>query len=92
MHGISCDRCGETLLLDSSVRYLAKIDVRAAYDPMEITSSDISLDLNAEIARLLEQVQGLSTEQLEDSVHYHAEMDLCPHCQRALLAFLRPPR
>lgn len=88
MHGLTCDRCQETLLLDSNVRYLASIDVRAAYDPMEISPADLAADLQAEMSQLLEQLEGLSQPELENQVHFHAEVDLCPRCQRALIAFL----
>ena len=40
MEGITCDRCGKSLLIDESVRYEVKIVVQAAYDPMELTAED----------------------------------------------------
>lgn len=80
--GISCDACGKSLLIEEDIRYEVRIDVRAAYDPLEITPDDLNRDLDAERRRLLEQMKGLSSEEAMDQVHRAFKFDLCPPCQR----------
>ena len=53
MEGISCDRCGEGLLIDDDVRYIMRVEMVAAYDPMEITRQDLERDLDARIALVI---------------------------------------
>jgi len=82
---LTCDRCGKTLLLEENVRYKVKIEVYAAYDPMEISADDLAKDHQAEIRRLLERMNDLSAEEAQDSVYREMEFDLCPCCQREYL-------
>ncbi len=77
-----CDLCGKTLLIDEDIRYVLKIDVYAAYDPMELTADDLERDHRAEIKRLIEQMNGMDPQELEDSVHKEFNFQLCPACQR----------
>jgi hypothetical protein len=85
MDGISCDMCGAALLVDSDVRYEVKIEVKAAYDPLELTREDLKRDLKAEIERLLQQMQGMTREEAENSVYKVLRFDLCPPCQKKYL-------
>ena len=88
MHGLICDRCGETLLADSDVRYKLKIEVFAAYDPMEISPSDLERDLESELATLIGEMEKMDPKKLEDQVYRRFDFDLCPQCQEQ---FLRDP-
>ena len=85
---LTCDRYGKTLLLHESVRYKVRIEVFAAYDPMEITSDDLKRDHRAEIRRLLDRVAELDTEAAQDSVYRAMDFDLCLACQKE---YLRDP-
>jgi hypothetical protein len=84
--GISCDRCGKGLLVDGEVRYLVNVEVRAAYDPMEITPEDLAEDRTGEIRSLMEQLARMTGQGAMDSVYRKLVFDLCPACQRAYLA------
>lgn len=88
MEGIVCDRCDDELLVESDVRYVMKVDVQAAYDPMELTREDLQQDFQAEFEKILRQLEGSSKRELNDQVHYQAKLDLCPRCQREVLKFL----
>ena len=48
MDHLTCDICGKALLTDESVRYQARIQVFAAYDPLEITPDDLTRDAQAD--------------------------------------------
>ena len=83
---LACDRCGKTLLLDEDVRYKVRIQVYAAYDPMELTADDLETDHRAEMRRLLKQLEGQDPDEVQDTVYRELDFDLCPACRRAFLA------
>ena len=86
MDHLTCDVCSNGLLLESDVRYEVKIEVKAAYDPMEITSEDLKQDTAAEMARLAKQMEGMTEKQAMDQVYREFRFDLCPPCQRTFIA------
>lgn len=92
MEGLSCDMCGGSLLVESEVRYEVRIEVKAAYDPMELTKNDLDRDFQAEIARLLQQMQGMTREEAQDSVYKTMKFDLCPACQKIYVQRPMPKR
>lgn len=85
MSGFVCDRCGKPLLVEEDVRYVLKLEVMAAYDPMELTSEDLAVDRREEIADLIAQLRKLDPQELEDSVYKKLTFDLCPVCRRQWL-------
>lgn len=88
MDGLTCDVCGKALLVDQPVRYEVRIEVYAAYDPLELTPDDLTRDHRAAIRRLLARMEAMDPQELEDSVHKAFRFDLCPACQRR---YLRDP-
>lgn len=85
MSAFACDRCGRGLLTDADVRYVVKLEITSAYDPMEVTPADLEGDHEAEIQKLMEQLEDLDAEDVENSVHWSKQFDVCATCQRALL-------
>ena len=88
MDRLTCDLCGKRLLADEPVRYEARIQVYAAYDPLELTPDDLTRDHRAEIRALLAQLRHADPQEIEDSVHKEFRFDLCMACQRR---YLRDP-
>lgn len=84
---ITCDGCG-ALLKKHSLRYAVKIDVRAAYDELEIGLADLVHDHDQEIRQLIEQLSSQDPREVEETVYKLIRLDLCPRCQRA---FIRDP-
>jgi hypothetical protein len=82
MNHQTCDLCGQELLTKSKVRYEVRIEVKAAYDPLEITEEDLAHDLRAEIAKVLQQLRGISEEEAQNEVYRQFQFDLCAACQR----------
>jgi len=82
MQKMTCDRCGKLLLIDESVRYEVVIEVKSAYDPMEITISDLARDKKAEIKHLINRIADADPQELADQVYKRFIFDLCPKCQR----------
>ncbi|MBU1693215.1 MAG: hypothetical protein KJ726_02815 [Verrucomicrobia bacterium] len=76
-----CDRCGQPIEA-RALRYIARIQVYAAYDPLEITFDDLSRDFTAEMRRILEECRDLTEEDLMRDVYVDFTFDLCPACQK----------
>lgn len=82
-----CDGCGKEMR-KGDLRYTVKIDVRAAYDKMEISLADLVRDHRAELLALIERMEKKDPKDLEESVYKAFSLDLCPLCQRA---YIRDP-
>ena len=78
--------CGKPLLADENVRYVVKVEVFAAYDPMEIVEQDLERDYLQEISDIIDEVEDMDTEALEDEVYKAFRFDLCPNCQKKYIA------
>jgi len=79
-----CDGCGKELS-KGQLRYHVKIDVRAAYDKLEIGLAELIQDHRAEMLKLIEQMRHKEPREIEESVYKGFELDLCPSCQRAYI-------
>jgi hypothetical protein len=77
-----CDRCGQ-LIDEKALRYIAKIQVYAAYDPLNIDFGDATRDRSKEIQAVLKSCEGLSEEELMRDVYVEFQFDLCRACQRS---------
>lgn len=80
-----CDGCGREMQ-KGALRYTVGIDVRAAYDTLEIGLADLVKDHRAEMEALVRRMNEAEAGALEASVHKKMEFDLCPDCQRAYIA------
>jgi hypothetical protein len=80
-----CDRCGRPIE-KGEVRYVARIQVFAAADPLEITAEELLKDHSAEIERLLRQCDEQTEEELMRDVFVELQFDLCRRCQKRYLA------
>ena len=85
MDRLTCDGCGAPLLVESDVRYEVKIEVKAAYDPLEITEDDLAKDHAAEMARIIAQLENVTEAQAMDEVYRTFRFDLCMPCQKKYL-------
>jgi len=82
-----CDGCGKKLMR-GDLRYTVKIDVRAAYDTMEVSLLDLVRDQKEEIRQLIEALEKQDAKEVEESVYKFIQLDLCPSCQKA---YIRQP-
>ncbi len=82
MNHRTCDLCGKELPRDGEVRYEVKIEIKAAYDPLNVTEDDLAKDFRAEIAKVLQQLEGVSLAEAQNQVYRLFAYDLCPACQK----------
>ncbi len=73
------------MLLDAPVRYEVRIEVKSAYDPLEITEDDLAR-AEEELREALERLKDYSAREAQDEVYRAFSFDLCATCQRAFLA------
>jgi len=78
----TCDLCGKEMLKKNEVRYEVKIEVRAAYDPLNLTEENLGQDFRSEIAKVLQQLESISTAEAQDQIYRLFQFDLCSKCQR----------
>jgi len=81
----TCDMCGKPLLVEEQVRYVVKIEVYAAYDTMDITDEDLEEDHIEEMRELVEDMEDMTTEEVEEGVYKTLRFDLCPGCKAIYL-------
>jgi hypothetical protein len=66
--------------------YVVKLEVYADPTLPDISADDLEeMDYARRMQELLAEMEGLSSEELEDSVHWRREFRICRPCQRALL-------
>ena len=82
-----CDGCGKKIE-PKTLRYTVTIDVRAAYDSLEIGLADLVRDHRKELLALIESLEQSSVDEVEASVYKKLSLDLCPSCQKA---YVRDP-
>lgn len=87
MDQLTCDRCGRGLLLDAPVRYIVKIEVRSAYDPLELSEEDL-VDAESEMKKVVERLRTVTPDEAQDEVYRAFRFDLCATCQKAYLRSL----
>lgn len=81
----TCDICGKELLVDEDLRYVAKVELFAAYDPLEITEEDLEDDHMEEVSKLIEETEEFDAQELQDQVYKSFRFDLCPDCHKRFL-------
>lgn len=86
-----CGMCGKTLMLEEDVRYVVRISVTWAADPMELSQDDLRRDLREEMQRVIERAKDLDEQELMNSVHKEFRFYLCPRCQKAYIRNPLPP-
>jgi hypothetical protein len=88
VYGLYCDACDEPLLVDSNVRYVTKVEVYAAYDPLEITEEDLKSANRDTWEQLMAELKDADAGELESQIHVAFRYDLCPKCRKR---YLRDP-
>ena len=82
---LACDLCGKTLMADEDVRYVVRIEVFAAADPMELTEEDLKQDLRKALRELIVSMERMDPEKVQDGVYRSFHFELCPACQKEYL-------
>jgi len=84
----SCDVCKRELDRDSDPRYVAKIEVYAAFDPMAADEDSDDREHLQEIQDILERLENdpqFDDEQVGDDLYQELRFDLCAECRKKFL-------
>jgi hypothetical protein len=73
----TCDRCGCAI---RDERFVARIEVSAAFDPEEISEADLDEDHLEQIADTIAQMESTGDFDLDSMQPKRMSFDLCPNC------------
>lgn len=77
----SCDLCKRALDPEEDLRYVVKMEICAAFDPVCV-DEDNDRDHLQEIQDILECLEDTENDQISDDVCQQLRFDLCPECRR----------
>jgi hypothetical protein len=77
----SCDRCKRELDGDD-LRYVVKIEIHAAMDPVADEDLEDDRDHLMEIEDILENSLDEASEAIGEDIYQRRRFDLCPQCYR----------
>jgi hypothetical protein len=78
----SCDLCKRPLDPQDDLRYVVKVEVYAAFDPVEM---DDDTDNLQEIHEILERIEDVASDEIGEDVYQQLRFDLCPECRKKFL-------
>lgn len=78
----SCDRCKRVLDAEEDLRYVVKMEIHAAMDPVDVEEPDADRDHLLEIHEILERLDDSDSEAIADDVYQRRRYDLCSDCYR----------
>ncbi len=78
-----CDLCKREIDPEEDLRYVVKMEIYAALDPLALEEDD--RDHLQEIQDVLERAEDLESDQIGDDVYQQLRFDLCPECRRKFL-------
>lgn len=79
----SCDLCKRPLDTQDDLRYVVKLEVYAAFDPLEINEDEC--DSLQNLSDILDRLGDSTSEQVGDDVYQQMRFDLCPTCRKKFL-------
>jgi hypothetical protein len=82
---VVCELCGRTVERHAS--YVVRIEIYADPSMPPLDSSSLATtDFEQLAGELIDQMEGMTSDDLQDDVHRQFEYHVCRPCQRALLA------
>jgi len=78
----SCDLCGRELDPKNDLRYVVKMEVCAALDPVVTDDDEEDRDHLQEVQDILEGMENAEDDQIGDDVYQQMRFDLCPECRK----------
>jgi hypothetical protein len=81
----TCDLCKRELDPQGDLRYVVKMEIYAAFDPLGSAEEEDDRDHLQEIQDILERLEDSASEQVGEEVYQQLRFDLCPECRKKLL-------
>jgi hypothetical protein len=80
-----CDLCKRELDPQDDLRYVVRVEVYAAFDPIAVDDDEADRDHLEEIQDVLERMEDVSGHEVSDDVCQQLRFDLCPECRKKFL-------
>ncbi|HTN76647.1 MAG TPA: hypothetical protein VL096_15415 [Pirellulaceae bacterium] len=81
----SCDRCKCMIDPEDELRYIVKLEVSAAMEPMDNSSVTDDRDHLLEVQEILERLEASDDENIGDDIYQKKSFDLCSNCYREFI-------
>jgi len=78
----SCDLCKRPLDAENELRYVVKLEVYAAFDPLSVDDAEADRDNLHDLHEILERMDDAADEAIGDDVYQQIRFDLCPECRK----------
>lgn len=78
----SCDRCKRVLDGEDELRYVVKLEVYAAMEPIDVDEVEDDRDHLLEIQEILERLDDAECDAIGDDVYQKQRYDLCSDCYK----------
>lgn len=80
----TCDLCGRDMDAENELRFVVKLEVYAAFDPLQ-DDVDSDRDHLQEIHEILERADISDNPEISDEVYQQLRYDLCPECRKRFM-------
>lgn len=81
----SCDCCKRLIDGEDDLRYVVKMEIYAAMDPVEASAADDDRDHLLEMQEILQRMEDSENEQIGEEVFQQLRFDLCPECRKKFM-------
>jgi hypothetical protein len=81
----ACDLCKRPLDPEDDLRYIVKVEVAAAFDPVDLDESDLDADNLQALSDIIERLDDEHDEAIGDDVAQTMRFDLCPECRKRFM-------
>lgn len=78
----TCDRCKRVLDPEEDLRYVVKMEMFAAMEPLDVDEIEDDRDHLLEIHEMLERMEDSESELIGDDVYQKKRFDLCSDCYK----------
>ncbi len=78
----TCDLCSREMDAESELRFVVKLEVYAAFDPLAQDDVDEDRDHLQEIHEILERSEIADCPDIGEEVYQQLRFDLCPECRQ----------
>jgi hypothetical protein len=81
----TCDLCGRDLDSQNDLRYVVRMEVYAAFDPLRTDESEDDRDHLEEVQDIIERMEDAECDQIGEDVYQQMRFDLCPECRKRFI-------
>ncbi len=81
----SCDLCKRLIDPEDDLRYVVKMEIYAAIDPIEADQNADDRDHLAEMQEILQRMEEAGTDAVGEEVYQQLRFDLCPECRKRFM-------